>query len=182
MQSFQGFNTGNPPRPPALRVCFCSYIDTAVPRYFHTHTQDLQPTAIQVSLTSKPIRHVCFKHNVAENRWERERLVALVPKGNVSVTCLQTIQGQDPLTNQLIVVIVHCYPQDGEIREDHLESQKRKEVSDSARAAPSPPPIFEPFTLYGRNSPAPLGDNVIPYKLHTWTLIFPRKAGFFHPK
>lgn len=134
-------------------------------QYFHTNTQTLHHTEIRVYLTSKTIRHICFKHNVAENCWKREWFVALVPKGNVSVTRLQTIQRQDPLTNQLIVVIIHCYSQDSEIRENNLESHKRKEFNDFNTVSPSPPPMFEPFECQ-KQTIIPVR-YVIPFKLHT---------------
>lgn len=117
--------------------------DTEALQDSHTNTQEPQHTEIKAYLTSKTIRHVCFKHNVAENRWKREWFVALIPKGNVSVTCLQPIQRQDPLTNQLIIVIIHCYSQDSKIREDNLESHKMQTFSDTDTAAPSPPPTCE---------------------------------------
>lgn len=117
-----------------LQHCTCAsgwHSDNGALQDLHTNTQEPQHTETKAYLTSKTIRHVCFKHNVAENRGQREWFVALIPKGNVSVTCLQPIQRQDPLTNQLIIVIIHCYSQDSKIREDNLESHKMQTVNDT---------------------------------------------------
>lgn len=129
-----------------LHHCMCAsgwHSDTGVLQNLYTNTQEPQHTKIKAYLTSKTIRHICFKHNVAENGGKRERFVALIPKGDVSVTCLQPIQRQDPLTNQLIIVIIHCYSQDSKIREDNLESHKMQTFNDTDRAAPSLPPVCE---------------------------------------
>lgn len=151
MQSFQGVKILNLCNPPALPICFRLaywHHGTSVVPHQHSRSTAHWDTG---SLTSKTIRHICFKHNVAENCWKREWFVALIPKGNMSVTCLQTIQRQDPLTNQLIIVIIHCYSQDSKIREDNLESHKMKKFNYSNTVASSPTPMFEPLTLYARN-------------------------------
>lgn len=127
-----GFHGIFPAQTSSFQHCMSTpgwYTDTTVLQHFQ-NTQDLQHTEVQVYLTSKTIRHICFKHNVAENRWKREWFVAFIPKWNVSVTCLQTIQRQDPLTNQLIIVIIYCYSQDSQIRKNNLESHKMKKFND----------------------------------------------------
>lgn len=77
-----------------------------------------------LSLTSEAIRYVGLEDNVAEHSGEREGIVALVPQRDVSVASLQAVQRQDPLTNKLIIVIIHSDPQHSQVRQDDLCSDR----------------------------------------------------------
>lgn len=59
-----------------------------------------------VLLTSETVWHVSLEDDLAEDGGQREGLVALVPQRDVTVASLQTVQRQDALANQLVVVIV----------------------------------------------------------------------------
>lgn len=41
----------------------------------------------------------------------------------MSIACLEAIQGQNPLADQLVVVVIHGDPQDSQVGEDHLQRQ-----------------------------------------------------------
>lgn len=41
----------------------------------------------------------------------------------MSIACLEAVQGQNPLADQLVVVIIHGDPQDSQVGEDHLQRQ-----------------------------------------------------------
>lgn len=71
-------------------------------------------------LTSEAVGHVCFEDDVAEDSGQRQGFVVLVSQGDVPVTRLQSVQRENSLSNQLIVVIVHGHPEHGEVWEDHL--------------------------------------------------------------
>lgn len=83
-----------------------------------------------VAFTSEAIWHICFEHDVAEDGWQRQGLVALIPKGDMPVSCLETIQRQYPLANQLVVIVVNSYPQDSKVWENHLGGPRTEMVID----------------------------------------------------
>ena len=41
----------------------------------------------------------------------------------MSIACLEAVQRQNPLADQLVVVVIHGDPQDSQVREDHLQRQ-----------------------------------------------------------
>lgn len=71
-------------------------------------------------LTSEAVRHVCFEDNVAEDGGQRQRFVVLISQGDVPIARLQSIQRENPLSDQFTVVIVHGHPEHRQIRQDYL--------------------------------------------------------------
>lgn len=61
--------------------------------------------------TSKSIWNVGLEDDLAEDGGQRQRFVSLVPQRDVAVAGLKAIQRQDPLANQLVVVVIHRDPQ-----------------------------------------------------------------------
>lgn len=68
-----------------------------------------------VSLTSEAVGHVGLEDDLAEDGGQRQRLVAFVSQRDVAVASLQAIKRQDALPNQLIVVVVDCDAQHGQV-------------------------------------------------------------------
>lgn len=67
------------------------------------------------ALTSEAVGHVGLEDDLAEDCRQRQRVVAFVPQGDVTVASLQAVQRQDALANQLVVVVVHCDAQHRQI-------------------------------------------------------------------
>lgn len=68
-----------------------------------------------VSLTSEAVGHVGLEDDLAEDCGQRQRLVAFVSQRDVAVASLQAVKRQDALPNQLIVVVVDCDAQHGQV-------------------------------------------------------------------
>lgn len=58
-------------------------------------------------LTTKAVGHIGLKDDLAEDGGQWEGLVAFIPQWNVPVAGLQAVQGQDALSNQFVVIVVH---------------------------------------------------------------------------
>ena len=41
----------------------------------------------------------------------------------MSIAGLEAVQWENPLANELVVVIIHCYSQDCQVREDYLQTK-----------------------------------------------------------
>lgn len=72
-------------------------------------------------LTGQLFRYVDLQLNVAKEHGQGHGKVALGPEGNVSVARLQVLEGQDPLTQHLVVVVVDGKPEHGQFRQNNLK-------------------------------------------------------------
>ena len=61
-------------------------------------------------------------------------LLCLLPEGNVPVALLEVVEGEDPLAEELVAVVVHPDPQDSQLGEDHLWSERRNFKSPTDRS------------------------------------------------
>lgn len=66
-------------------------------------------------LTTKAVGHIGLKDDLAEDGGQWEGLVAFIPQWNVPVAGLQAVQGQDTLSNQFVVIVVHSDAQNRQI-------------------------------------------------------------------
>lgn len=53
----------------------------------------------------------------------------------MSIAGLEAIQWENPLADEPVVVIVYCYPQDCQVREDYLQTKKEL-FTEFRKAAP----------------------------------------------
>lgn len=67
------------------------------------------------ALTTKAVGHIGLQDDLAEDGGQWEGLVAFIPQWNVAVAGLQAVQGQDALSNQLVVIVIHCNAQNRQI-------------------------------------------------------------------
>lgn len=77
-------------------------------------------------LTAEPVGYVDLELDVAEEHGERHGEVALRPEGDVPVAGLQVLEGQDPLAQHAVVVVVDGEAEHGELGKDHLGSKKKE--------------------------------------------------------
>lgn len=84
--------------------------------------------------TSQPVRDVDFEFNVAKEHGEGHGEVGFRPEGNVAVSGLEAVQRENPLTQELAVLVVNAKTEDGQVREDHFAEEERLFIVDGIEA------------------------------------------------
>ena len=98
--------------------------------------------------TVKAVRDVDLQLQVAKQHGEGHGKVALGPEGDVPVPGLQVVEGEDPLAEELVVVVVDAKPEDGELWQHHLVRKGKDDLHHTDESKTVKESAFSP-----KNSP-----------------------------